>query len=679
MATDPLLQSFQLKHLTLKNRLVSTSHEPSYTVDKMPQTRYRLYQEEKVKGGIGLTMFGGSTTVEIDSPAAFGNIDASTDDVLPFYASMAETAHKYDAAIMNQITHLGRRTNWDVENWLPILSASNVRELTHRAYTKEAEPEDIARIAAAYGQAARRSKDAGIDGVELECYGHLLHAFWSPATNKREDNYGGSLDNRLRFGFEVLESIRKAVGDAYIVGVRMSIDERSRDGFDESEGFQIVRRLVDSGLIDFLSVAVGHVDTDEGMSHVIPPMGTKTAPFLEHVRRVKEAFDMPIMHAARMGDVSTARHAIESGAMDLVGMTRAHMADPHIVAKMMRGEEDRIRPCVGAGYCIDQIYHLGAAYCLHNVATGREETIPQVVDSKTESPQKIVIVGAGPAGLEAARVTAERGHDVILYEAADKPGGQVRVAAQATARGELIGITDWLYNECQHASIEFRFNVFAESTDVLAENPDTVIIAAGGIPNTDFLDYGADLVHSTWDVLSGHAACTGDVLLYDENGREQGPTTARHLAKSGVDVQFVTPDPTMGSEIGATNRPAIVRAFYDHELTTTTDHRLVGVRRDGNKLVCDLYNIFTHATSERIVDQVIVEHGTSPVDDVYFDLKAGSKNGGQTDHRALIAQEPQPEDRNPDGEYRLFRIGDAVSSRNIHAALYESRRLALVL
>ncbi len=672
---DPLLEPFQLKHLTLKNRVMSTSHEPAYTEDRMPKRRYRLYQEERAKGGLALTMFGGSCTVAPDSPAAFGNIDASTDEVIPYYRMLVDRVHRHGCAIMNQITHLGRRTSWEVGRWLPLVSASCVREMAHRAFPKEAEKEDLARIARAYGPAARRSKDGGLDGVEIESYGHLLDSFWSPTTTKRGDEYGGGLENRMRFGLEVLEEIRRQVGPDFIVGIRMAVDERKPGGFDETQGFEIAGRIVETGMVDFLNVIVGHVDSDEGMSHVIPLMGTPGAPFLDTVRKVKETFGLPVFHAARINDPATARHAIESGAVDMVGMTRAHMADPHIVAKIERGEETRIRPCVGAGYCIDQIYSIGAAYCLHNPATGREETVPHVIARSERPERKIVVVGAGPAGLEAARVSAQRGHRVVLFEAADKPGGQVLTAAQAPRRRELIGVIDWLAAEVARLGVDVRFSRFAEAANVSAEAPDIVVIATGGSPHTGFLERGSELVATTWDILNRQVAPAASVLLYDENGREPGPTCAEFLVAADARVEFVTPDRMIGHDIGGTNYPAMLKSFYENGVRVTTDHHLVGVRRDGNKLVAELYNDYTRRSEERTVDQVVAEHGTLPVDGLYFALKPRSTNLGEIDIGALIAGAPQPLANNPDGEFRLFRVGDAVASRNIHAAIYDSLRL----
>ena len=392
------------------------------------------------------------------------------------------------------------------------------------------------------------------------------------------------------------------------------------------------------------------------------------------LKGLRTELDIPVFHASRIADVATARHAIESGAVDLVGMTRAHMTDPHIVAKIERGEEERIRPCVGTGYCIDQIYHIGAAYCLHNPATGREGTMPQAIGASDGPKRKVAVVGAGPAGLEAARVCAARGHQVTLFEATDKPGGQVRTAAQAQRRRELLGITEWLAAECGIYGVDMRFNAYVEAPDLLAEAPDIVIVATGGLPNTDFMEAGGDLVTSTWDVLNGHAVAGGEVLLYDENGREPGPTTAEFMAEAGAKVEFVTPDRLVAPDIGATNYPTIVREFYAKGIGVTTDHHLTAVRRDGNKLVAALYNDYTHEALERIVDQVVVEYGTLPADEVYFDLKEGSRNRGQTDIDALMTNRPQP-DPDSAGDYLLYRVGDAVASRNIHAAIYDSLRL----
>jgi NADPH-dependent 2,4-dienoyl-CoA reductase/sulfur reductase-like enzyme len=479
----------------------------------------------------------------------------------------------------------------------------------------------------------------------------------------------------MRFGLEAIEEIRRQTGPEFIVGIRMALDEDWDIGLAREEGIEIARRLVATGNIDFVNVIKGHIDTDEALSHVIPGMGTPAAPHLELASAIRRELGVPVFHAARINDVATARHAIAEGHLDMVGMTRAHLADPHIVAKIARGEEQTIRPCVGAGYCIDRIYEGGEALCIHNAATGREGMMPHVV-RHTEGPaKKVVVVGAGPAGLEAARVCAERGHEVVVFEAADQPGGQIRLAAALSRRREIIGIVDWRMAECERLGVTIRYNILAEAGDVLAEQPDVVIVATGGLPNTSFLAGGEELVTTSWDILSGAARPGEQVLLFDDNGAHPGMTAAEAIATKGAKLEIVTPERVLAPEIGGTNYPAYFKAFHEHGVAITLNHRLKAIRREGNRLAAVLYNEYTRTCDERLVDQVVVEHGILPLDDLYFGLKPGSANLGEVDIDALIAGRPQELVNNPDVDYRLFRIGDAVASRNIHAAIYDALRL----
>lgn len=672
---DPLLQPFQLKHLRLKNRIMSTSHEPAYSEEGKPKLKYQLYHEEKAKGGLAMTMIGGSSVVAPDSPQAFGNLDVSNDEIIPYFRQLAARVHPYDCAVMCQITHLGRRTNWNKEHWLPIISASAVREPTHRAFPKEMELFDIKRVVKSYGAAARRCQEGDLDGVEIEAYGHLFDSFWSPRTNLRQDQYGGSLENRMRFGMEVLAEMRVQVGKDYIIGIRMVVDEDANNGISKAEGLQIARILSDSGLIDFINVIKGHIDTDEALSHVIPSMGTPAGPHLELAKSVKDIVKLPVFQAARVAELATARHAISAGLVDMIGMTRAHLADPYLVKKLEAGEEDRIRPCVGASHCIDGIYLSGAAYCIHNPATGREQTIPHKLTPTTGKKKKVVVVGAGPAGLEAARVSAERGHEVVVLEAGDRVGGQVNLAAKIQRRKEIVGITDWLYAEVQRLKVSIRFNTYADKADVLAEKPDIVIIATGGLPHVGYLDSGDEVVTNCWDVLSGQVNLAPDVLMHDDHGGYEASTCAEFIAASGSKLEFLTPERLIGPDVGGLNYPAFYKTLYANGATLTPNERLTGVRREGNKLVATLYNEYTHTERERRVDQVIATNGTLPAADLYFELQPDSRNGGEVDIDALIAGKPQEIVSNKDGNFQLFRIGDAVACRSIHAAIYDAIRL----
>ena len=674
-STDPLLQPFQLKHLTLRNRIMSTSHEPAYSEDGLPKQRYRLYHVEKAKGGIALTMTAGSAVVSVDSPAAFGNLHAYDDAIVPWLKELTDECHEHGTAVMIQITHMGRRTNWNHSDWLPVLAPSSVREPAHRSFPKVAEDWDLERIIKDYAAAAQRMQTAGLDGIELEAYGHFMDAFWSPATNQREDEYNGSLDNRLRFTFRVLDAIRAAVGSEFIVGVRMVADEQWEKGLSREDGIEIAQRLVATQQVDFLNIIRGHIESDAALSKVIPIHGTPAAPHLDFSGEIRATTKFPIFHAARINDVATARHAIAEGKLDMVGMTRAHIADPHIVRKVAAGREQEIRPCVGATYCLDRIYEGHEALCVHNPATGREATMPHIIEPSGVK-HKVVIVGAGPAGLEAARVCGERGHEVVLMEAASDAGGQIRLAARQKRRSELIGIIDWRVERCQALGVTVHFNRLAEADDVLAENPDIVIIATGGLPNTEFLAEGNELVISSWDILSGEVKPGANVLLFDDNGGHQGMQAAAMLAESGSTLEIVSPERFFAPEMGGLNHVAYAEILQKHDARITINRRLIGVQRQGNQLAALVGSDYIEGHDIRLVDQIVVEHGTLPLDDLYFALKEASSNHGEVDYQALIAGSTQAVKRNQAGKYQLYRIGDAVSSRNIHAAIFDALRLA---
>ncbi|QFI66219.1 NADH:flavin oxidoreductase [Sinorhizobium alkalisoli] len=674
MSHDPLLQPYQLKHLTLRNRIIVTAHEPAYPEDGMPKERYRAYTVERAKGGVAMTMTAGSAAVSKDSPPVFNNLLAYKDEIVPWIREMTDAVHAEGAAIMIQLTHLGRRTRWDKGEWLPVVAPSHHREASHRAFPKKIEDWDIERIIEDFADAAERMKAGGMDGVELEAYGHLIDQFASPLTNELDGPYGGSLDNRMRFCFDVLKAIRTRVGDDFILGVRYTADECLPGGTGKEDGFEISKRLKESGLIDYLNVIRGHIDTDAGLTDVIPIQGMANSPHLDFAGEIRSATNFPTFHAAKIPDVATARHAIASGKVDMVGMTRAHMTDPHIVRKIIEKREDDIRPCVGANYCLDRIYQGGAAYCIHNAATGRELTMPHTI-AKADRRKKVVIVGAGPAGLEAARVAGERGHDVVVFEAANDPGGQIRLTAQSERRREMISIIDWRMSQCEKLGVSFHFNTWAEAETVQSENPDVVVIATGGYPHTEVLSKGNELVVSAWDIISGDVKPGANVLIFDDAGDHAGLQAAEFLAKAGAKVEIMTPDRSFAPEVMAMNLVPYMRALQKLDVTFTVTYRLKAAEQSGNEIIAHVGSDYGGISKQRMVDQIVVNHGTIPLDELYFDLKPVSNNLGEISHDQLIAGEPQTVVRNPAGKFQLFRIGDAVAARNTHAAIYDALRL----
>ena len=668
---DPLLQPLTIRGLTLRNRIMSTAHASAMDDEGMPALRYQRYHEEKAKGGLALTMFGGSSNVAPDSPSVFNQLDVGTDRIIPYFQEFSERIHRHGAALMCQITHLGRRGDAQAGEWLPTIAPSPVREDLHRNFPREMERHDIDRVVKAFGQAARRCRDGGLDGLETLAGGHLIGQFLSPRTNLRSDGFGGSIENRTRFALMVHEEIRRRAGDDFVVGIRLTLDE-GPGGLRLDEVLRIAEILKREGAVDFFNCMVGRMDTEITLvEENMPGMSRPLAPWLETVGAFRREIGLPVFHAARVTDVANARHAIREGLMDMVAMTRAHIADPQIVRRIMAGEEDRIRPCIGASHCIHKKVH-----CIHNPASGRETLLPMQVSPSPAPGRKVVVVGAGPAGLEAARVAAERGHEVVLFEAAARPGGQVRLAAKSAWRGDLIQIIDWREGELERLGVDLRCNVYAEAADVLAENPDHVFVATGVLPAETGLP-GADLAVTSWDILSGDVQAEGDVLVCDHTGRYEASVIADLLSARGHRVTLATIDAHSAAETGYPDRIVFHKRLAAQGVVTLPYLRLAALRREGNRQVATLTHELTGQAQEITAGQVVLEAGTDPLAELFFDLREGAANRGITDVDAMARWAAQPQPEGPG--YCLHRLGDAVASRSIHAAILEAYRLAVHL
>lgn len=659
--------------------MLLTAHVGGIAEGGFPKRLYQRYQEERAWGGVGLTIVGASTAVTPDAAGgSFVNaVEAWSDAVVPWYRQLADRLHAHGATVFTQLTHMGRRFAWDMGHWLPPVGPSPLREPAFRAFPREMEEWDFHRIIDGFAEAARRVKDGGLDGIEVSAsHGHLLDQFWSPRSNRRTDRHGGSLENRTRFALEVLTAVRDAVGEDFVVGVRMPVDELVDGGLRARECLAIARLLVEQGGIDFLDVVAGHADTLPAHVTMFPGMSTRPAPFLQLASAMRTEIGIPVFHAQRVTTLDVAARAVAEGHVDMIGMTRAHLADPHIVRKLLEGRPEEIRPCVGANYCIDRVYQGKRAHCLHNAATGRETTMPHVIP-RARRRRKIVVAGGGPAGLEAARVSAERGHTVVLFEKSDAVGGAVTIAARVPGRGELNGITRWLAQQLAVRGVEVRLSVEATAELVTSEDPDVVVIATGGRPNRGQFE-GRELAATCVEILEGGRPRGGtDVLVFDDNGREHALSCAAYLVEHGHNVEFVTADPAPGADLERTIRPALITPLYEAGVRFTPDTRLVEVRDDSDALVAVLQNDYTGTQEERRVAQVVVDYGSVPDETLYRELAPSSANHGAIDLQALVQGQAQRRQANPDGRFSLFRIGDAVASRNIHAAVYDALRLAV--
>jgi 2,4-dienoyl-CoA reductase-like NADH-dependent reductase (Old Yellow Enzyme family) len=670
---DPLLQPLTIRKLTLRNRVMSTSHAAGLEEGGMPGEAYQLYHTEKAKGGLALSMFGGSSNVDRDSPNIFRQLNVGDDRIISYFQQFSERMHAQGAALMCQITHLGRRGDPYAGDRLPTIAPSVIRETLHRSIPKEMDEHDIDRVVRAYAEAARRCKEGGLDGLETLAAGHLIGQFLSPLTNRRTDRFGGSLENRVRFPLMVHEAIRKAVGDDFVVGMRFTIDERTPGGLSFDDCVEIALILKNAGAVDFINAVYGSMDTMRGLSEQnMPGMGSPIAPWVEPIGQFRREVDLPVFHAARIADVASARYAIAEGKLDMAAMTRAQIADPYIVEKIRTGRENEIRPCVGATHCQSP----QRPSCLHNPATGREAQLHHKFE-KTEGPQRrIAVIGGGPAGLEAARICAERGHIVSLYEAAPQLGGQILVGAAGSWRRDLMGIVDWRVSELERLNVRVHTDSYMEDSDVQALNPDVVIVATGGLPNVD-LTSGGDHCMNTWDVLTGHASASGSVLVFDGTGRHPAPLAAEKLASQGLNVTYCSIDGQIAEELTYVERFRWKKRFLELGINPVFDTKLVSVDRVNNRLQARIVNEVSQQESLIDVDHVVVEQGTVPMEDVYAGLRSQSANDGVTDINALLSMHPQPKLK--DEGFELHRIGDAVSSRNIHSAMLDAHRICSVL
>ena len=311
---DALLQPLTIKSLTLRNRVMSSSHGPGYVTGGVPTDRFIRYHAEKAEGGIGLTILG-SSSVALDSPSGpYGIISVREDAAVPHLRRVADAVHAHCGAVMIQLVQMGRRMHWDGENWLPLLAPSSVRERLHRAFPKVMEDHDYPRVVRNFADAARRCEEAGIDGIELSCaHLQLIDQHWSPLVNKRTDGYGGGFEGRMRFGVEVMEAMRAAVSADYVIGIRMSADELIAGGNGLEECLAIARYHAERGLVDFIDVIGGQSTTHHHRTYAIPSIDLPSAPFLALASAIRQAVDVPVFHAQKIADIETAARAVEGG------------------------------------------------------------------------------------------------------------------------------------------------------------------------------------------------------------------------------------------------------------------------------------------------------------------------------------------------------------------------------
>jgi mycofactocin system FadH/OYE family oxidoreductase 2 len=636
--------------VTLKNRIYSSGHAEAMAESGRVSERLCRYHEAKARGGCALTIFGGSSSVHPSSPAAAWKQIANHDDsVIPGYRALADAVHRHDCLVFTQLTHLGRRAQSDPEAGNVLLAPSQIPERVHREVPHELEVEQIATLVTAFGDAARRCREGGLDGIELSmAHNHLIDQFWCPLFNERTDEYGGSLDNRMRFGFEVLREIRRQVGRDFVVGARISGDELTRGGLSAEDMAAIARALASSGLVDFLSIIGGGAHSYALQAAAVPNMSFAPGVYIPLAAAIKAAAPgIPILHASRIVDPAHADRLVAAGQIDVVGMTRALIADPDLPRKAREGRLDDIRTCVGANEgCIDRIYQGKPVTCVQNPATGREAELGEM--QPAAAARKVIVVGGGVAGLEAARTAALRGHRVSLWEKSNELGGQILLAARAPARAEYAGIVRFLSRQVRKLGVDIRLGVEATPDLVLAERPDAVVIATGShsyIPSVPGID-GKHVVTDR-DVLAGDAKVGANVVVVDDVHTEQALSTAELLLDQGKRVEVISPLFYVGQDVGITSIAPLYARLYGKGVTLTPGTELRAV--EGSAVL--VANVYSGAERRlEAVDTVVLALGSRSTDALY---------------RALKGQVPM-----------LLAAGDCVAPRGVHQAILDGTRAA---
>lgn len=644
-----LFTPLQVGSVTLKNRIYSTGHAEAMAENGLPGPRLRAYHEEKAKGGVGLTIVGGSTSVHSTSPAAEWNLIANHDDrIIGPYQEMAAAIHAHGAKAFTQLTHLGRRATSDNETWRPLLAPSQIPERNHREVPHEIEPQQIPMLVEAFAAAARRAQLGHLDGIELSAaHNHLIDQFWCPLFNQRTDAYGGGLANRMRFSLEVLEAIRGTVGREFVVGLRISGDEFTDGGLTMEDMAEIARRLAATGWVDFFSIIGGGAHTQTLQAAVVPNMSFPNACYVYLASAIKRAVPIPIFHATRIVDPVHADQLLAEGHIDLVGMTRALIADPHMPTKAGGGRLDDIRQCVGANEgCIDRIYQGKPATCVQNPAAGREAELATVTPAAAS--KRVLVVGGGVAGLEAARMAALRGHRVTLCEKTGELGGQVLLAARAPHRADYAGIIRFLTRQVEKLGVELQLKTEATVEQILAAEADAVVIATGSHPYIPPLP-GVDLPHVLTEraVLEGKVLVGPRVVLVDDIHHQQALSTAEFLLDQGHQVEVISRLFYPGQDIGITSIIPLFQRLFTKGVTFTPHTELVGI--EGHTVV--VANVYS-AKETRIedVDTVVLAMGSRSTDTLYRQLRGQVKE--------------------------LYTVGDCMAPRGVHHAILEGTRAA---
>jgi 2,4-dienoyl-CoA reductase-like NADH-dependent reductase (Old Yellow Enzyme family)/thioredoxin reductase len=530
-----LFSPLQIGKVRLPNRIVSSGHDTVMVADGAVTDRLVAYHEARARGGTGLIVV---QVAGVHETARYTShvLMAVDDSCIPGYRALAGAVKPHGTVLFGQLFHPGREVMESADGTAPAAVApSAVPNERFRVMPRPLRTAEVAEIVRGYGQAAGRLAQAGLDGVEVVAsHGYLPAQFLNPATNRRTDGYGGSPDGRLRFLREVLESVREHGGTDLVVGMRISLDEREPSGLPADLAREAAVILAADGLVDYLSVTTGTSATLAGSDHIVPEMTIRNGYLAGAAAKLREVAGVPVLVAGRINQPQEAEHIIASGQADACVMTRALICDPDMPGLARDGRSDDIRACIACNQACIGHFHAGYPIsCIQHPETGREQRYGR--RAIAARARKVLVVGAGPAGMKAASVAAERGHQVRLAEASRRVGGQILLAQRLPGREEFGGAIGNLYREATRAGAKVTLHCPIDLAAVQEEAPDFVVVATGARPYRPPLEVlGSPWIADAWQVISDPAGTpSGHIVVVDWRSDWVGLGTARLLAAAG--------------------------------------------------------------------------------------------------------------------------------------------------
>jgi len=656
-----LFSPVRLRHKELKNRIVFGAHTPNLSEDGLPGDRHFGYYRERARGGAAMIVV---EPIPVHRTAVLtrGNFLHEDDAVIPHFRRITDECHEHGTVMIHQLYHVGGHGDQD-NSWAAYWSPSGVPSF-HDPWGSHAMTDaEIEELIDAFVEAARRDRDAGFDGVDIFAgYNCLVDQFWSPITNKRDDKWGGSLENRLRFSTEICERIRKMAGDDFIIGMTVSGAEPYPGGLSMEDKQEIVGHLDRRGLIDYVSSGTGSYLNQ--FSKIVPSMHFGMFLGTSDAELYKQAVSNALVTAeARVKTPANAETVLSDGKADLVSIVRGQIADPHLANKARDGQARDIRPCISCNQlCIGRRLRDYWISCLVNPSAGREAEWDGDLLVPTEKPREVLVVGGGPAGLEVARSAAERGHKVTLVERSGELGGQFRLAAGQPERGEIGELLNWYQVQLEKLQVRVQLRSEVTREDIEALDADTVVLCTGSVPNRSGFQRaiphmdalpGAtqDNVCTAHDVLDGSVVPGTNVLLLDDiNGWWPATGTALHLAEQRHYVTLVTSAEQVAGQLEYSRTADTARErFMKMGVETLTATAVT--KWEGN--TATLVNLYTGDEEEREFDSLVLASTNAPNDVLTRELDGSGRE--------------------------IHSIGDAVSPRTASMAIYEARQLGMSL